>query len=173
MIMNRLLKIMLLLGGAKLLADLAKRLLRQPRDGERPTIRIRNGSIAMTVDSGDFQQSGLEWYPDGAGRTPRVLTVTLTGSDCDGQSFTCDWVDVVYVNPGGVTETVRIELRRTGSDARTFVVPVPNAAQKERPGGLAFRKGAAWTLHSVRLDKGQSCSFTTRVPEVVIRQTWP
>lgn len=148
------------------------RSLQGPGEESRPTIRVRNGSVDITVDAGDFQPSGDEWYSDAPGVAPNQFEVTLTGTSCDGTHVTTQPVVLVtYALANSPRrEAVSISLKNTGAGNQAFVTPVPGAAMKPRPGRLGLRVGQPWAVHEVTVGNGAACTMTSNLPEIDIDQ---
>jgi hypothetical protein len=139
---------------------------------DRPTIRVRNGSVDITVDAGDFQPSGSEWYSDANGKEPTQFTVTLTGTSCDGTTTTTQpVVKVTYKRAQSPhVESFSIELKDPGTGNRAFIIPVPTTATRQGKGHVGIRRGQAWSLHEVSVGNGIPCTMTQAKPEIDIAQ---
>lgn len=146
--------------------------LQGPGEESRPTIRVRNGSVNITVDAGDFQPSGSEWYSDAPGVLPSQFEVTLAGTSCDGTHTTTQPVVLVTYRRANSPhrETVSISLKDAGSGTQAFVTPVPGAATKSNPGRLRLRNGQPWALHEITVGNGSPCTITTSTPAIDIEQ---
>lgn len=146
--------------------------LQGPGEESRPTIRVRNGSVDITVAAGDFQPSGTEWYSDAPGVAPTQFKVTLTGTTCDGTHTTTQPVVLITYQLASSPrrEAVSITLKNTGAGNQAFVTPVPGAASKRGQGRLGLRVGQPWTLHEVKVGTGATCSMTSTQPKIDIDQ---
>jgi hypothetical protein len=164
---------LLLFGALGLLGAIGCALFKHQGPGsDRPTIRVRNGSVDITVDAGDFQPSGTEWYSDAGGREPTQFRVTLTGTSCDGTTTTTQpVVTVTYALASSpLRESFEIRLKHTGTENRAFVTPLPGVASRGRQGQVRIRFGQPWALHQVTVGNGAPCTMTQAKPEIDIAQ---
>jgi hypothetical protein len=164
---------LLLFGALGLLGAIGCALFKHQGPGsDRPTIRVRNGSVDITVDAGDFRRSGNEWYSDAGGREPTQFKVTLTGTSCDGTTTTTlPVVTVTYALAKSTQrESFAIRLKHTGTEYRAFVTPMPGVASRSRRGQVRIRRGQPWALHQVTVGNGAPCTMTHAAPEIDIAQ---
>lgn len=127
-----------------------------------PPIRVRNGSMKITLDTGDWNDDGDAWSPS-TGNNGGGFTVTVDcapGFSCEnGQTAIGKEVSVLYSDKTEVTFTV------AGSSGKTKVRPknkLARATSRELQYGQPGDKG--YITGVVVKDGGNrwSCTFSSR-----------
>jgi hypothetical protein len=108
---------------------------------DEPPIRVRNGSMTITLDSGDWKDDGDAWSPS-TGNNGGGFTVTVDcapGCNCEnGQTASGKEVWVLY------SDKTEVTFRSTGSSGKTKVQPknkLAKAKARELQYGQAGDKG--------------------------------
>jgi len=126
--------------------------------GTEPPIRVRNGSMDVTLDSGTWVDNGDAWSPS-TGVTAGTYFVKVVG----GTGFTCDANRTVGSgNVVSISYSDGVTIRFTPASGRTGVRPKSDLT---RATPALLKHGAAGTGHisevKVNGPAGVTCSFPT------------
>lgn len=126
--------------------------------GTEPPIRVKNGSMDVTLDSGTWVENGDAWSPS-TGTNAGTYFVKVV----EGTGFTCDANRTVGSgNVVSITYSDGVTIRFTPASGRTGVRP---KADLTRATPALLKHGAAGTGHisEVRVNgpAGVTCSFPT------------
>jgi len=125
---------------------------------DEATIRVRNGSMDVTLDSGTWVENGDAWSPS-TGVTAGTYFVKVVG----GTGFTCDANRTVGSgNVVSISYSDGVTIRFTPASGRTGVRPKSDLT---RATPALLKHGAAGTGHisevKVNGPAGVTCSFPT------------
>lgn len=168
--MKKLIRLLMCVGLGVLVVKLVKKLFHS-HDEERPTIRVRSGSLDMTANVGSLVEVGNDWRHDHNEREPRKLLVSMRGTDCGSSSFSTNHVDIHCTSSAGSLPAVRIQLLNAGGVRHAFVRHM--GQPRSQPGN---RRVLMWPDDgSVVIEKvvvpGTTCRVVnTAIAEVIIEQ---